>query len=192
MCFTRALLQRVPYDSFSLVEDVEYGLRLGAHGVRVVYAEEAHVWGEMVSGGEGARSQRQRWEGGRFELARERALPLLREGIAKRSLLQTDLAIDLLIPPLAQLFLWLFVGALLSAGLLFVTHRAQLALAVDGAGLLCLSIYLCRGLMLSGAGLRGILDLTFAPLYIVWKLFVSVRGAARKGWVRTAREGGSP
>ena len=192
MCFSRALLQAVPYDSFSLVEDVEYGLRLGERGIRVEYADEAHVYGEMVSGGAAARSQRQRWEGGRRALARERALPLLREGLLRRSPLLVDLALDLIIPPLAQLTLWLLAGALLSGLLAALAHRIPTSLWLFCAGLGSVAVYIVRGLTLSGAGLRGLLDLAFAPLYIVWKLFVSVRGAAHRGWVRTARESGPP
>src|SRR5881394_4074909 len=49
MCFTSRVLSLVPHDAYSIVEDVEYGIRLGEAGYRVHYAGEAHVYGEMVS-----------------------------------------------------------------------------------------------------------------------------------------------
>jgi hypothetical protein len=42
-------------------------------------------------------------------------------------------------------------------------------------------------------GARGLLDLCWAPLYIIWKLSLSIGRAARgQQWVRTAREGKRP
>jgi cellulose synthase/poly-beta-1,6-N-acetylglucosamine synthase-like glycosyltransferase len=49
MAFAVRLLREVPHDAFSVVEDVEYGIRLGRAGHRVHYAGDARVFGEMVS-----------------------------------------------------------------------------------------------------------------------------------------------
>ena len=38
MVFASTLLRDVPHDAFSIVEDVEYGIRLGLAGHRVEYA----------------------------------------------------------------------------------------------------------------------------------------------------------
>ncbi|WP_141279986.1 MULTISPECIES: glycosyltransferase family 2 protein, partial [unclassified Myxococcus] len=65
MCFTHHALAKVPHDAFSVVEDLEYGIRLAQNDFRVHYVWEAEVLGEMVSGEKQSRSQRQRWEGGR-------------------------------------------------------------------------------------------------------------------------------
>ncbi len=71
MCFTLETLRRVPHNAFSLVEDLEYGVALGRAGIRVWYADEAEVRADMVASEKASRSQRQRWEGGRFQFARE-------------------------------------------------------------------------------------------------------------------------
>src|SRR6185503_643631 len=42
-CVTHCLLAEIPYEAFSLVEDVEYGITLGLAGYRVHYADEAFV-----------------------------------------------------------------------------------------------------------------------------------------------------
>ena len=42
--------REVPHDAFSIVEDVEYGIRIGQRGHRVWWVGEADVLGEMVSG----------------------------------------------------------------------------------------------------------------------------------------------
>ena len=100
MCFSAAILSEVPHEAFSIVEDVEYGLRLGEAGHRVHYADEAHVYGEMVSTAAAASSQRRRWEEGRKELVRRNGRRLLLAGLAKQNRVLFDLALDLLLPPL--------------------------------------------------------------------------------------------
>jgi 1,2-diacylglycerol 3-beta-glucosyltransferase len=67
---TRTVLQQVPYRAYSLAEDLEYAIALGMTGQRVHYADEASVLGEMVTGEQAARKQRQRWEQGRLLLVR--------------------------------------------------------------------------------------------------------------------------
>jgi hypothetical protein len=50
-----------------------------------------------------------------------------------------------------------------------------------------------RGIWLAHVGLRGVLDLMWAPLYIVWKVVLALRpNSSQKGeWVRTTREEGN-
>lgn len=188
MCFSRDTLRRVPHRAFSLVEDLEYCIQLARAGVRVAYVDEAEVFGEMVSNEKAARSQRERWEGGRMQMAREHGLPLLRDAIAGRSRLLFDLACDVLVPPLG------YIG--LSAALLALIGGAAFALNAIGTGLLSLLLlptvlvvlHVSRGVMLSGLGLRGWLDLAAAPFYVFWKILLMLRRRAGADWVRTERE----
>lgn len=194
MCFTLPLLRQVPHDAFSVVEDVEYGLRLGAAGHRVHYAGEVQVLGEMVAGEQGSRSQRRRWEGGRLALMRQHGLPLLRRGLAQRSLLRVDLALDILVPPLS----WVAAPALLLTALAAAASlwlgRPLLSLYAWGAVLPMLVAYVLRGWWLSGMGWRGLADLACAPLYVFWKLLLLLKRPQhpRGAWVRTTREGENP
>jgi hypothetical protein len=57
-CVTHKLLAKVPYQAFSLTEDLEYGIDLGLAGYRVYYADEAHADADMVSGEQIASKQR--------------------------------------------------------------------------------------------------------------------------------------
>jgi GT2 family glycosyltransferase len=189
MAFTLPLLARVPHDAFSIVEDVEYGIRLGLAGCRVQYVQEARVLGEMAASEQASRSQRSRWEGGRVALARRLAAPLLRRALRERSPLLLDLAIDLLVPPLSYLALACLVGlgASLAGAALGLATSASAALW--GAAALALAIHVARGLRESGIGWRGLADLPYAATYALWKLGLWVRpDPGRKGeWVRTAR-----
>jgi len=185
-CVTHALLKQVPYQAFSLTEDIEYGIQLGLAGYRVHYADEAYVNGEMVSDASSARTQRRRWEHGRFNLIRTQAPILLLAALRKRSSTCFDLAIDLLILPLS--YIALNVVALLScAALLLIWQPATLIpLWIGLACATSLLLYVLRGWQLSGMGARGLLDLARAPFFVAWKV-VAMMGAEPIEWVRTKR-----
>ena len=190
MGFTCELLRRVPHRACSIVEDVEYGTALGLAGHRVHYVSEARVLGEMPASADAARAQRRRWEGGRLALARTQVPALLRQAIRRRDPVLLDLAMELIVPPLAGLASACAVG-LLWSGLAF-RHGAGgwPALALWSASAAGLLLYVARGWALSGVGSRGVRYLAWAPLYVLWKasmLFERSR-PADEGWVRTARE----
>jgi 1,2-diacylglycerol 3-beta-glucosyltransferase len=188
MGFARSLLEQLPHDAVSVVEDVEYGVRLGLAGCRVAYVEEARVLGEMPASERSSRSQRSRWEGGRLALTRLYVGRLLSAAARTRSLVPLDLALDLLIPPLASLGLAVLLGLSLSVITVRLGHGA-LAMVPWGLAALLLGVYLARGWQVAGLGWRGLLDLGHVPSFVAWKLLLLVRsGRARSGeWVRTTR-----
>lgn len=193
MCFATDLLKEVPHEAFSVVEDLEYGIRLGEHGHRVHYAGEAHVYGEMVSSEKASRSQRARWEGGRLQMAKRHAIPLLARAIKERNLVLADLAMDVLVPPLSVLVVATVVGTAASAALAVVTLRPNAALLLFGASGACLVAYAARGWQVSGTGARGLATLGYAPVYVAWKATLRLRRTrnGRDEWVRTTRRGES-
>ncbi len=189
MCLAVGALQQVPHRVYSLVEDLEYGIELGRAGIRVWYADEVDALGEMVSSESSARSQRQRWEGGRAQIARKLGWPLLKEALRKRDLLLFDLAMDILVPPLGTIGILSFGLALLAS---LTWWMALLPLAVTLCAMLpliFLLLHLARGVMVSGLGMRGWTTLASAPIYLIWKLSLKLRARpASNQWVRTTRE----
>ena len=187
-CVTHALLAQAPYRYFSLTEDLEYGIALGLAGVRVHYADEAHADGEMVTHAAAAGPQRQRWEHGRFQLVRSQSPALLAAAITRSSALCLDLALDLLVPPLSYVVLNIMVlGAAAGAASWRSPSNAPWLWLAAGCALSVL-VYVLRGWRLSGIGMRGLLDLAGAPLFLAWKLVVMLRSSGGGGWVRTPRE----
>ena len=186
-CVTTKLLRDVPYRAFSLTEDVEYGIALGWAGRRVAYADEAHTNGDMVSKATIARVQRQRWEAGRFEMVRKFCLPLMKNGIATKNAVRTDLAMDLLVLPLSYGVLNILL--LIIAGLLLqrVDPDARYAVWVGLACLIAIAAHVLRGWQVSGTGRRGLSALLHVPGYMIWKIW-TVLGRRTTGWVRTERE----
>jgi 1,2-diacylglycerol 3-beta-glucosyltransferase len=190
-CVSHTLLDQIPYQAYSLTEDVEFGIELGLAGYRVAYCDEAHVNGEMVSTESAARSQRQRWEGGRFRLIRAKVPVLLRRAIAGPSRVCLDLALDLLILPLS--YIVLSAAALLAVTIaLSLVQPSAFDHALLGAGIFdcaVLAAYVCRGWALSGIGIKGFWDLLRVPGFILWKLLLLVSGPRTTAWIRTKREG---
>ncbi len=192
MAFTTALLRAVPYDAYSVVEDVEHGVRLGERGIRVVYAPEAHVFGEMPATEGHSRTQRRRWEDGRRRFALAVVPRLLARALRRRDAVAFDLAMDLIVPPLSTLAAGTAVGLVASVLLWAVAGHFVVVVVPWALCAVALTAYALRGWHLSGTGVRGLLGLAWAPIYVAWKLTLPLRaGRGDKRWVRTPREGES-
>ncbi|HVU03810.1 MAG TPA: glycosyltransferase family 2 protein [Polyangiaceae bacterium] len=193
MCFTTEVLRAVPHVAYSLVEDLEYGVRLAEAGVRVVYAGEAHVYGEMVTTSKAATSQRKRWEEGRALFRKANAVRLLRAGLAGNPVL-LDIAFDVLVPPLSRIVVGTGLAFLLATIGAAVFGGFAGSLTTYGACLGAIALYVFRGWMLSGTGARGLATMALAPVYVAWKL--TIRSEPKKAespeWVRTRRESSGP
>lgn len=191
MGFSRTVLRAQPYGAFSIVEDLEYGLQLGYAGVRVQYVHEARVLGQMVVTEQASRSQRLRWECGRQALVQQQIPRLIRQAWRRRDLLLLDLAADLLVPPLGQLVALNATGIILCVFVAGLEGRViPLAASVWGVSFLGTLLYVLRGWSLSGIGPSGLLDLLWAPVYVIWKLTLRFRGKGKRPeeWIRTTRE----
>ena len=188
MCFTTRLMREVPHTAFSIVEDLEYGLRLGQAGHRVHFAGEVSVQGDMPAGAGAGASQRQRWEAGRRAMARTHGWPMLRRGLAARDPVLVDLALDLLVPPLARLGALAVAGSAAAAALVALRPALLWSAWAWWISLPALLVYLFRGWQLSGTGLAGLTALAHAPAYLLWKVLLARRPSPGGAWVRTQRE----
>ncbi len=179
---SRAILREVPYGARSIVEDLEYHLRLVRAGRRVRFVDETAVRSEMPASVAAASSQRARWEGGRLAVARAQLPGLLADLRAKKWHLLEPTA-DLLLPPLA-----LHVGLLLLA--LLVPFFATQVYALIGLAVVALHVGV--SIAVGGGGWGDLRAVAAAPLYMLWKLRM-IGGVLRAAggdseWVRTARE----
>jgi 1,2-diacylglycerol 3-beta-glucosyltransferase len=190
MGFSTAILRAEPYGAFTIVEDLEYGIQLGYAGVRVHYVHEARVLGQMVMTERASRSQRSRWEGGRRALVAQHVPRLLRQAWQRRDLTLLDLALDLIVPPLGQLVVLNIGGAMLCVVATGFHVPVPLAVYVWSASFLGLLLHVIRAWAFSGVGPSGLLDLLWAPVYVMWKLTLRFgkKGKGPNEWIRTTRE----
>ena len=176
-----SVLKVIPYDAFSIVEDLEYHLHLVMGGERVRYLDEAVISADFPESRAGVAVQRSRWEGGRLHTARSLALPMAGK------ILRGNLR---LLEPLFDL-----TGLPMAYGVFALLLAACIPLAwLRWYAAVSLGIVLAHVLAAAWAGpdfLKTLQLLALAPIYILRKLWMIpgvVRGSSAKAaWVRTER-----
>jgi cellulose synthase/poly-beta-1,6-N-acetylglucosamine synthase-like glycosyltransferase len=177
----RPVLEAIPYDAFSVVEDLEYHLHLVMAGERVRYIEHALISADFPESHAGEAVQRSRWEGGRLHTARIWALPLLGKILGGR---------PRLLEPLFDL-----TGLPMAYGAFVLLLAVCIPLAwLRWYAAVSLGIVIAHVLTAAWAGpefLKTLQLLALTPVYIVRKLWMIpgvLRGSSAKAaWVRTER-----
>ena len=178
----REVLARVPYSATSVVEDLEYHLRLIEADIRVHFADETVVRGDMPVAGAGQKTQRARWEGGRLRMLLDHAPSLFTRVFSGQPRFLEPL-LDLLLLPIAYHVLLLLILLLLSSPLAWM-------FSLSGLAIVALHV-------LIAARVGGItwgqlaMILVYIPKYLFWKLAMlrSILSASKTStrWVRTDR-----
>ncbi len=184
--FRSSVLQRVPYQANSLVEDLEYHLRLVNAGIRVEFLKSATVSSELPQSPAAALTQRARWEGGRLRIARQWLPRLLRRAFSGCPML-LEPALELACLPLASEVVLLGICLLLPVAWLRIYALAAFAIILAHVA----------AAAAEGHGWWSAVGTLFSvPRYILWKLKILPRTLASSrrdaAWVRTGREPWSP
>jgi cellulose synthase/poly-beta-1,6-N-acetylglucosamine synthase-like glycosyltransferase len=192
MCFSRRVLEEVPWNAFTIAEDLEFGIHLLLKGFIVEFAPEAIVFATMPEVSQNAVSQRARWEGSRMGLIRRYAWPLLKRAFSGPSLACLDTLFDLVTPAMVNLMG--FVGGMIvvSGGLYVIgVVSTPVYLYLWGILLGLGFIHLFVGLRIAGADRATYRSLMSIPRYAIWKLMVYLKMTRKwqsNEWVRTSRE----
>jgi cellulose synthase/poly-beta-1,6-N-acetylglucosamine synthase-like glycosyltransferase len=177
----KTLLTENPYSSLSLVEDLEFHIRLVLSGNKVQFLGEAKVRSSLPVSKQGEVTQRSRWEGGRANAAVTWLAPLLKCLLRGRPRAFEPM-LDLASLPIGYAVTWLLIGAVLP--LIWIRIYALIAVAVIACHILTAAWW--------GNDFAADLRILFrAPSYVVWKLFMlpSLLRSSRAdaAWVRTER-----
>lgn len=192
MVFDAGVLRDHGWLGDSLTEDREYGYELLLKGLRVHYVPQARSYGQATSSWKQAEPQRLRWYRGLIAMQRRLALRLLANAVRSRSFLRLDGALELLLPSFSFLAAASIVNLFLTIGTTLFIPSAGGLLGVSGAALLLFSwiSYPLLGLIIDRAPGWAYRALLFGPLYLLWRLWISVlvrlRGD-RVAWIRTQR-----
>lgn len=180
--------------SNGLTEDLEMGLRLLLEGHRVVFAPDAAVEAEMPRTLDDSVTQNERWEAGRYAVARDH-LPLLlraaRDRRHGRRWAYLDAAIDISLPPLTTVL----AGTATSGVALVVLTRGRgrvAALAWTTFAVGSQVAHVVHALRMAEVAPEVRRSLRRTPAHIVWKSGIFTRAIRRRPrtWIRTPREGG--
>ncbi len=178
----REVLEKVPYDADSVVEDLEYHIQLVTAGERVHFLEDAFIFGEMPQGGAGSNTQRARWEGGRLLMIRRAPLKLLGAILSGRGRLLEPL-MDVLSLPLA-------LGAVF---MLLLLPSPQEWMQIAGTcGLAIIGFHVLIALRAGPDFWKGVRVLARVPGYVFWKLMllpkIVLASRPDAAWIRTNRD----
>ncbi len=176
------VLARIPYNAYSIVEDLQYHLDLVRAGYRVEFLDAVTVRGEMPISSAGAKSQRARWEGGRLHMLIRSAPQLLAEVLRGRISLLEPL-LDLLALSITSEICLL----LLAACLPFTWLRFYVSF-----GFAVMVLHVGTAAAIGPKPLRAISALVTAPVHVLWKLSILPEtwraSRTQAAWVRTKRE----
>jgi 1,2-diacylglycerol 3-beta-glucosyltransferase len=197
MLFSRALLERHPWNAFSSAEDLEYSIDLRLDGVRPAFARSALVRGPVPTLGRAAEVQRRRWEGGRLHVVRTRLPSLLKACVVRRRGSLVDAIIDLAVPPLGLLALGGVAGCGLTVALVVLDVVPQWTVIPWLISLAAIAVFVLVGLRAARAPASVYRSLLLAPWFLVTKAFGTVavlKSSRGDTWVRTERpsERGGP
>ena len=186
MAFKTDILKRYGWPAYSIVEDIEFSMILLQDGIRVYYNPDAIVYGEMASEKKQAETQRKRWEGGRFEVFKKFALPLLKSwNQSKKQLQYLDGFMELFTPPLSLLVM---------GQLLFFVVSPFMYPSFFRLSIYCLlgtAFYVFSGLILKKASPFVWKSLFKAPFFILWKIPIYLKIVKKSNpntWERTQRK----
>ncbi len=185
MCFAREILEKYPWNAFSIVEDTEYGLTLIANDIRIHFASDMGVYACQPETFQHAFAQRVRWAAGNATLTKGRAIKMIVSGAFRRHEASIDLGVSLLAG--SRPLLLVTNIAILAMALII---RSQILMCWAGSVLVAQVLYICLGIALNGFSQQNMFRLLLSPFYLTWLCIVSLLGAAgfrKNKWVRTTR-----
>ena len=180
-CLARQTLLEVPYLAESIVEDIEYHLLLLRAGKKVDFCGTVWVKARMPLGQRAARTQRVRWERGRWLMIKAFA-PRLLADLVRGKPSSIDGLVDVLAPPMG----WVVLAQLLA---LAGGNPLQRVLASLGLVILLLHYLAAAWRYGSLAALPGLA--LYLPWYLVEKLWMVLHSFVTERnlpWMRTDRE----
>jgi cellulose synthase/poly-beta-1,6-N-acetylglucosamine synthase-like glycosyltransferase len=180
--------------SAHLTEDVEFQLELLLDGQLVGFLPSAVVEAEMPATFAAARTQNERWELGRLQLAKRFVPELLRRSCrhgGHQRIAYADAALDQLVPPLSVLAAG--TGAVVAGASIAMAARrssGRFGFRLAWASAVALAFHVIGGLRLARAPRSVYVALLQTPRLVVWKIALWVRVLVRPGsvsWRRTER-----
>ncbi len=192
MCFHPQVLKNIPWEAYSLTEDIEYGILLMLKGEHIQFAPEATVTAKMPENSKNAESQRERWEIGRYPIIARYSFPLIKKFLRTGKITYLDTFTDLIMPPMVNLMIVILIFSVLNLiPAIFGFGHFLLFTILWGALFLLSIIHLLIGFKAADVDRDLYKALVHVPKYAIWKLMLYLKAFSngkQENWVRTARE----
>jgi cellulose synthase/poly-beta-1,6-N-acetylglucosamine synthase-like glycosyltransferase len=192
MVFRREVLQHHPWHAHSIVEDVEYSLRLIRNRVRVSFVTEVRVLSKFPVQQDQLTIQRMRWASGNLGFGKTQALKLIWEGIVRGKSIMIDAGWTLLVLSRPLVLLELFVALILGSLCLWFSpgELSNWLFAITWGLVVMQGLYFVLGIVLLGVNSRRMQLLMGVPALIVRLIVISLLGLIgvdKNVWARTPR-----
>jgi cellulose synthase/poly-beta-1,6-N-acetylglucosamine synthase-like glycosyltransferase len=191
MAFPWAVLRDADLAHGSLVEDMKLGLDLAMKGTAPRYCESARIHSYFPYSQTGAATQRRRWEEGHLGLL-ALAFSRLPGALAARQPGSVALTLDILVPPLTLLLLFVGAAWLVTGAATLMLGLPALVWGIASANLVLLLLSLALAWHVFGRAVLPARSLVLVVPYILQKLRLyggMALGSRSRGWVRTDRQG---
>jgi cellulose synthase/poly-beta-1,6-N-acetylglucosamine synthase-like glycosyltransferase len=192
MLLDAALLDAHPWSAFSGAEDLEYSVRLRLDGIRPVFASDARLWGPVPASRGASQIQRERWEGGRWHVARTFLPRVLKRMLVLRQWSLVDILLDLTVPPLGLLAVSAVAGTAVAGMWALLGLSSPLVVVPWLVTIGAIAGYALVGVQAAEDPKAAYRAFAFVPVFLAEKVlgFAGVlRAKPLETWIRTERPG---
>lgn len=190
MCFNAEIFRRFGWNAFSIAENWEYYAILTLNGYIVRSAKDAVIYSQVARSLKTGKTQRMRWMKGRMDTLRQYWRSLVKPGGVARWWVRWDALLEIARPSHALMFFWSLVF-LIGSLLMWQRIGSGVGLVVFASAVVLSQLAnFFVGLVLQRPPFRTWLALPMVPLYLVWKVSVSILallGLRDRRWVKTER-----
>ena len=193
MAFTWEHISQANLKTGHIVEDMQLGVDLARKGSAPLFCPQALVTSYFPLSTEGIQAQRTRWEHGHLGVIVAEVPALLAQSLRRKNLHLLAMALDLCVPPLALLVVFLIFACTVTSLLWWGLHAGLAALQVAYWGAATVGLSIALAWLRYGRDTINFRQLCSVPLYILAKLPVYFLFLVKRqaSWVRSKRDGES-
>jgi cellulose synthase/poly-beta-1,6-N-acetylglucosamine synthase-like glycosyltransferase len=189
MAIRSDVLQKHPWDSHSITEDVDYAVNILKEGYKITFSTQSKVSAKSPESFDQAMTQKKRWSSGTFGLIADNFGALIKTGIGTKNYGLVELAFSLFL--LSRPTMIYFSTLMIIFTLLGSPPNQNALIGVNIILISLIIIYIFSGALLSKNRMQLLSAIPLIPFYGVWYLLVQIRslfGFRKSEWVRTERK----
>lgn len=174
----------------SIVEDMKLGLECALTGLAPTFLSGSQVSSYFPATTEVQSGQRTRWEHGHLSMIISETPRLFAQALTNRDKNLLAMALDLSVPPLALLVVFLFSFIVLTGTIFVLSGYALLAFQITLVALIALTIAMAIAWYTWGKNIISLSSILLIPVYVVSKIphYFKFLFKRQKAWNKTERD----
>jgi cellulose synthase/poly-beta-1,6-N-acetylglucosamine synthase-like glycosyltransferase len=189
MAFPWTLIRNARLASSESVEDLKLGLDFASEGKFPMFCTDVEIRSYFPEDSEGQKSQRSRWESGHLRTIFQRGPQFFLRSFISGNWKAAAMAIDMMVPPIAFLVLFLFIAITCGSVIFLLTGLSGLLMSALSSLFMMLVATLIAWRVF-GSEVLPARALLAIPIYVLSKLplYATIFSKTRRAWVRTKRD----